>query len=41
MKWRKITEEEERTAITNPDKIANIKKGRKNALKTIEGRLLK
>lgn len=41
MKWRKITEEEVRTAITNPDTIADIKKGRRNAFKTIEGRLLK
>jgi hypothetical protein len=28
-------------AITSPDKIADIKKGRKDTFKTIEGRLLK
>ena len=41
MKWRKITEEGIRSVITNPDKIEDIKKGRKNAFKTMEGRLLK
>jgi hypothetical protein len=41
MKWRKITEEEVRTAVINPDRLEDTRKGRKNALKTTQGRLLK
>ena len=41
MKWRKIAEEEVKTAIKDPDRLEDTKKGRKNAFKTTEGRLLK
>ena len=41
MKWRKITEKEVKMAINNPDKLEDSIKGRKNAFKTAEGRLLK
>ena len=41
MKWRKINENELRVAITNPDKLKDTIKGRKNAFKSIGGRLLK
>jgi hypothetical protein len=41
MKWRKITEKQVRDAINNPDKLEDTVKERKNAFKTIEGRLLK
>ena len=41
MKWRKINENELRVAITNPDKLEDTLKGRKNAFKSIGGRLLK
>ena len=41
MKWRKISEDEISVAITNPDKSEDTLKGRKNAFKTIRGRLLK
>jgi len=41
MKWRKITEKEVKMAINNPDKLEDTIKGRKNAFKTIQDRLLK
>ena len=41
MKWRKINENELRVAITNPDKLEDTLKGRKNAFKSIGGRILK
>jgi hypothetical protein len=41
MKWRKINEREVKSAIDNPDISEDTIKGRKNAFKTIEGRLLK
>lgn len=41
MRWRKISEKEVEVAINNPDKLENTVKGRKNAFKTVEGRLLK
>ena len=41
MKWRKITEREVKEVMNNPEKLEDTIKGRKNAFKTIEGRLLK
>jgi len=41
MKWRKIAEGEIEMAINNPDRLEETKKGRKNAFKTAQGRLLK
>ena len=41
MKWRKIAEEEVKEAINNPDKLEDTIRDRKNAFKTIKGRLLK
>ena len=41
IKWRKISVKELKTTVTNPDKLEDTIKGRKNAFKTIEGRLLK
>lgn len=41
MKWRDISENELRLAITNPDKLEDTIEGRKNAFKTIGSRLLK
>ena len=41
MKWRKIAEGEIETAINNADRVEDTKKGRKNAFKTTQGRLLK
>ena len=41
MKWRKIDEHEVREAISNPDRMEDTIKGRKNVFKMIEGRLLK
>jgi len=41
IKWRKITEKEVKSAIGDPNTLVNTIKGRKNAFKTIEGRLLK
>jgi hypothetical protein len=41
IKWRKIAEGEIETAINNPDRLEDTKKGRKNAFKTSQGRLLK
>ena len=41
MKWRKITENEVRSAINNPDSLVNTAKERKNAFKIIDGRPLK
>jgi len=41
MKWRKISENEVRSAINKPDRLADAIKGRKNAFKIVEGRSLK
>jgi hypothetical protein len=41
MKWRKISEDEARSAITEPDSLMDTVKGRKNAFKIIDGRSLK
>jgi len=41
MKWRKISENEVRSAINEPDSLADTVKGRKNAFKIVEGRFLK
>ncbi|MDH7514076.1 MAG: DUF4258 domain-containing protein [Clostridiales bacterium] len=41
MKWRKIEENEVKEAISNPEKLEDTIKGRKNAFKMVEDRLLK
>ena len=41
MKWRKIAQGEIEMAINSPDRLEDTKKGRKNAFKTTQGRLLK
>ena len=41
MKWRKIAQGEIELAINSPDRVEDTKKGRKNAFKTTQGRLLK
>jgi hypothetical protein len=41
MKWRKIAQGEIEMAIKSPDRLEDTKKGRKNAFKTTQGRLLK
>ena len=41
MKWRKISENEVRSAINQPDSLADTVKGRENAFKIVEGRSLK
>lgn len=41
MKWRKIAQGETETAVNNPDRLEDTQKGRKNAFKTTQGRLLK
>jgi len=41
MKWRKIVAEEVNAVISDPDKVEDSKKGRKNAFKIVSGRLLK
>ena len=41
MKWRKITGEEVKSAISDPDMLVDTIKGRKNAFKIIGGRHLK
>jgi len=41
MKWRKIDEEQVKEAINKPDKLEGTIKGRRNAFKTMEDRLLK
>ena len=41
MKWRKITEDEVKSTIGNPDKEQDSIKGRKNAFKAMAGRLVK
>ncbi len=41
MKWRKIVVEEVNAVISDPDKVEDSKKGRKNAFKIVSGRLLK
>jgi hypothetical protein len=41
MKWRKISENEVRSAINEPDSLADTVKGRKNAFKIIGNRSLK
>ena len=41
MKWRKISEDEARSAINDPDNLADTVKGRKNASKIVGSRSLK
>jgi len=41
MKWRKISEDDARAAINDPDNLADTVKGRKNAFKMVRGRSLK
>ena len=41
IKWRKISIKEINAAVNNPDKLEDTLKGRKNAFKTTDGRLLK
>ena len=41
MKWRKISENEVRSAVNEPDNLVDTVKGRKNAFKTVGGRPLK
>jgi len=41
MKWRKIAQGEIEMAINSPDRLEDTRKGRKNAFKTTQGRLLK
>ena len=41
MKWRKITEKEVKEVMNHPERLEDAIKGRKNAFKTIEGRVLK
>jgi hypothetical protein len=41
MKWRKISEEEIQEVINVPDTLEDTIKGRKNAFKSVKGRLLK
>jgi hypothetical protein len=41
MKWRKISEAEVKAAMTDPDIIQDAIKERKNAFKTLDGRLVK
>ena len=41
MKWRKISENEVKSAINEPESLVNTVKGRKNAFKIVGGRSLK
>jgi len=41
MKWRKIAEAEVESTIADPDRQQDSIKGRKNAFKTLGGRLVK
>lgn len=41
MKWRKVSESEVEEVIQNADKLEDTVKGRKNAFKTVRGRMLK
>jgi len=41
IKWRRITEKEAGEVISNPDRVEDAIKGRKNAFKLIGQRLLK
>jgi hypothetical protein len=41
MKWRQIAEAEVESTIADPDMQQDSIKGRKNAFKTLDGRLLK
>jgi len=41
MKWRKISEAEVKSAIAHPDMLQDTIKERKNAFKTLGGRLVK
>jgi len=41
MKWRQISENEVKSAINEPDSLADTVKGRKNAFKIVGGRSLK
>jgi len=41
MKWRKISENEVKSAINEPDSLVDAVKGRKNAYQIVGGRSLK
>lgn len=41
MKWRKISEDEVKKTILDPEKIEDSNKGRKNAFKHIENKWIK
>ncbi len=41
MKWRKITEQDVKSVIDDPDKVVDTIKDRKNAFKIIDARNLK
>jgi len=41
MKWRKISEDEVRSAIDDPAELMDTIEGRKNAFKVVGGRSLK
>ena len=41
MKWRKISEDEVRNAILNPEEVQDSIKGRKNAFKHINKKWIK
>ncbi len=41
MKWRRITEEEVEEVVSNPDRLEDTIKGRKNAFRLIGEKLLK
>jgi hypothetical protein len=41
MKWRRIGEREAQEAIANPERVEVTVKGRENAFKKVDGRLLK
>lgn len=41
MKWRKIREDEVRSVVGTPDSVLDSVKGRKNAFKSVGGRLIK
>ncbi len=41
MKWRKIREDEVRSVVETPDSVSDSIKGRENAFKSVEGRLIK
>ena len=41
MKWRRIGEREVQETMANPERVEDTVKGRKNAFKKVDGRLLK